>query len=251
MPKAPVVRRDYTKMIQRFESEAQRQVERINQKKQAFAEEIIQFAVMVQNWREQAVQIDDGEEGACYRAVNRWFKQWSAENLGDKYQVYHWNTIARAANVLSSPKVLPHLPNTKMAIFHLAKSTKGDKSADLQRFKAWIDEGVLSADTTVAAARRLGGTASSRAKSAKNRSRSNGTPLKQILSRIEKIAIPLAVTVNELPVQNRERSTFNDKGLAIALLRSELDSESGAEILKVLTVINDEAILNHALSALD
>jgi hypothetical protein len=250
MPKASVVRKDYTKLIQRFESEGQRQIDRINQKKQAFAEEIIQFAVMVQDWRDQAIQLDDGEEGACYRAVDKWFKQWSAENLGDKYQVYHWNTIAKAANVLSSPKVLPHLPNTKMALFHLAKSTKGDRSADIQRFKTWIDEGVLSADTTVAAARRLGGMGSARTKCATGLSRSKGAPPRQILSKIEKFALQLSVTVNELPVQHRERSTFNDKGLAIALLRSELDVESGVEIVKVLTVLNDESVLTQALSAL-
>lgn len=250
MPKAPVVRKDYTKMIQRFESEAQRQVGRINQKKQAFAEEIIQFAVMVQNWREQAVQIDDGEEGACYRAVNRWFKQWSAENLGDKYQVYHWNTIANAANVLSSPKVLPHLPNTKMALFHLAKSTKGDRSADLHRFKTWIDKGVLSAELTVAEAKRLGAPTSSRTKDASSQSRAISQPPKQVLAKIEKEALALSLTVNSLPVLNAGKPTFNDKGLAVALLRSEFDAASGTEVVKVLTVLNDETVLNQVLSAL-
>jgi hypothetical protein len=250
MPKSAVVRRDYTKLIQRFESEGQRQIERIKQKKQAFAEEIIQFAVMVQDWRDQAVQLDDGEEGACYRTVDRWFKKWSAENLGDKYQVYHWNTIAKAAAVLSSPKVLPHLPNTKMALFHLAKSTKGDKSADLQRLKTWIDKGVLSADTTVAAAKRLGGTSSSRDKKVSTKSHSTSAGKKQVLANIEKEALALSVTVNSLPVQNRDKPTFNDRGLAIALLRSEFDNESGMEVVKVLTVLNDETILSHALSAL-
>lgn len=250
MPKSAVVRRDYSKLIQRFEADGQRQIERINQKKQAFAEEIIQFAVMVKDWRDQAVRLDDGEEGPCYRAVDNWFKQWSAKNLGDKYQVYHWNTIAKAANVLSSPKVLPHLPNTKMALFHLAKSTKGDKSTDLQRFKTWIDKGALSADTTVAAAKRLGEPLSSNAKIARSQSRPNGAPLKQLLAKLEREALALPVTVNALPVQQRDKPSFNAKGLAVALLRSEFDNESGTEVVKVLTVLNDETILGHALSAL-
>jgi hypothetical protein len=244
-----VVKKDYSRLIARFESEGQRQLQKINQKRQAYAEEIINFAVMVKGWREEAVAQDNGKEGSCYRAVDGWFKQWTAEHLGDKYQVYHWNTIARAANVLSSPKVLPHLPNTKMAIFHLAKSTKGDRSADLQRFKTWIDKGVLNSDLTVSGAKKLGESTSQRSTSGTSKSVTKSGDSKKLIATLERNALPLNVAVNSLPLARRNKAAFH-KGLAVALLSSQVDEESGTEIVKILTVVNDEGSLERLMDEL-
>jgi hypothetical protein len=244
-----VVKKDYSRLIARFESEGQRQLLKINQKRQAYAEEIINFAVMVKGWREEAVAQDNGKEGSCYRAVDGWFKRWTAEHLGDKYQVYHWNTIARAASVLSSPKVLPHLPNTKMAIFHLAKSTEGDRSADLRRFKTWIDKGVLNSDLTVSGAKKLGESTSKRSISGTSKSVTKSRDNKRLIATLERNALALDVAVNSLPLARGDKAAFH-KGLAVALLSSQVDAESGAEVVKILTVVNDESSLERLMDGL-
>ena len=244
-----VVKQDYSRLLSRFETEGQRQLQKINQKQQAYAEELIKFAVMVQGWRDEAVAIDNGEEGNCYKTVNSWFRQWTAENLGDKYQVYHWNTIARAANVLSSPKVLPHLPNTKMALFHLAKSAKGDRSADLQRFKTWIQEGALSTDLTVSEAKKLTESKGSAKKQSEKKGSAKRSHSRQVLNRLDKQAINIDVSVNSLPLQLSDKPAFH-KGYAVALLSTEVDEQSGLEVVKILTVLNDETTLERTLDSL-
>lgn len=244
-----VVKQDYSRLIARFETEGQRQLQKINQKYQAYAEEIINFAVMVKGWRDEAVAIDNGQEGSCYKTVNSWFKQWTAENFGDKYQVYHWNTIARAANILSSPRVLPHLPNTKMAIFHLAKSTTGNKSVDLQQFKTWIQEGALSTDLTVAKAKKLTESKRSAKKQSEKKASAKRSHSKQVLNRLDKQAIKVDVSVNNLPLQDGNKPAFH-KGYAVAVLSTEVDEESGLEIVKILTVLNDETTLERTLDSL-
>jgi hypothetical protein len=244
-----VVKKDYSRLIARFESEGQRQLQKINQKRQAYAEEIISFALMVKGWREEAVAQDNGKEGSCYRAVDGWFKRWTAENLGDKYQVYHWNTIARAANVLSSPRVLPHLPNTKMAIFHLAKATKGDRSADLQQFKTWIDEGALTSELTVSGAKRLGESTNKRVMRKVEKRVPKSADKRKLITALERGAVLLNVSVNSLPLQKGDKPAFH-KGLAVALLSSEVDSDSGTEIVKILSVLNDENALDRVIEGL-
>jgi hypothetical protein len=244
-----VVKKDYSRLIARFETEGQRQLQRINQKRQAYAEEIINFAVMVKGWREEAVAQDNGKEGSCYKAVDDWFKHWTAQNLGDKYQVYHWNTIARAANVLSSPRVLPYLPNTKMAIFHLAKSTKGDRSADLQRFTSWIDKGVLTSDLTVSGAKKLGESTNKRRTRKVDKLQSKGSEKRRLFAALDRDALPLEVSVNSLPLREPNKAAFH-KGLAVALLSSEVDDVSGTEGVKILIVVNDETTLERVIDGL-
>jgi hypothetical protein len=245
-----VVNKDYSRLIARFESEGQRQLQKINQKRQAYADEIINFAVMVKGWREEAVAQDNGKEGSCYRSVDGWFKRWTAEHLGDKYQVYHWNTIARAASVLSSPRVLPHLPNTKMAIFHLAKSTKGDRSADLQQFKTWIDKGVLNSDLTVSGAKKLGESTKDSKTNRANKSGTKGGDKRKYIAALERNALALDVAVNSLPLARPDKAAFH-KGLAVALLSSQVNAESGTEVVKILTVVNDEVSLERLVDGLE
>jgi len=244
-----VVKRDYSRLISQFEVEGHRQLERINQKHQAYAEELIRFAVMVKGWRDQAMNHDNGKEGDCSKAVTKWFKQWSDENIGDKYQVHHWNTIAKAANVLSSPKVLPFLPHTKMALVHLAKKTKGDKTSDIERFTHWIASGYLKPETTVNEAKKLG---TRPVKSPTPRiveKTSVGSVARKAIANLKKRGVELGVPLNAVSRQHPNKELFTN-GLSVALLTSDIDDQTGVEKLVLLTVVNNEAALNSVLNSL-
>ena len=249
MPKQVAVKRDFSKLIAQFESEGSRQLDKINQKHQAYAEEIINFAVLVKSWRDQAMDEDDGEEGDCCKAVGAWFKDWTAENLGDKYQVYHWNTIAKAATVLSSPKILPHLPHTKMALVHLAKKTKGDKSGDIERFSIWIAKGQLSSETTVSEAKKLGLKAPKHANPTTEKQPRLGAEARKSIAAMRKNGVVLDVPLNSVTCQFPNKDLLT-KGLAVALLGTEVDQQTGVEKLVLLTVVNSEAALDDVLGSL-
>jgi hypothetical protein len=52
-----------------------------------------------------------------------------------------------------------------------------------------------------------------------------------------------------LPLQKGDKPAFH-KGLAVALLSSEVDSDSGTEIVKILSVLNDENALDRVIEGL-
>jgi hypothetical protein len=246
-----LVQKDYTALINKFEQEGDEQLIEVNQKRRAYAEEVIKFALMIRRWRDEAVAIDQGEEGSCYKAVDSWFRDWTAKNLGDKYQVYHWNTIARASEVLSAPSVLPHLPNTKMALFHLAKSAEGDYETDRQKFESWIEDGVLTSDITVSKAKKLGGEGSKKNVSVSSPNAVSKTPdRRRLIEKLQRDAIGIDVPVNALPVRSRDQSVFRN-GFAVALLGSEFDVGSGTEVVKIITVLNNETLIERLFSELE
>jgi hypothetical protein len=249
MPKKVAVKRDYSRLIAQFASEGSRQLEKINQKHQAYAEEIIRFAVLVKSWNDQALEEDEGEEGDCYKAVGAWFKDWAAENIGDKYQLYHWNKIASAATVLSSPKILPHLPHTKMALVHLAKKTKGDKSGDIERFTNWIAKGQLSSETTVSEAKKLGVKVPKQANPSEGKTSRLVADAKRTTTAFRKNGVVLDVPLSSVSRQFPDRDLFT-RGLTVAILGSETDEASGVEKLVLLTVVNSETALADVLDSL-
>lgn len=250
MSKQVAIKSDFSKLIAKFESEGGRQLKRIAQKHQAYAEEIIKFAVLVKSWRDRAIDQDNGEEGECCKAVGAWFKDWTAENLGDKYQVYHWSTIAKAATVLSSPRVLPHLPHTKMALVHLAKKTKGDTSRDIERFSNWIAKGQLSSETTVSEAKKLGTTARKQTNPPEGRQPRSVADAKKLIAAMRKNGVALDVPLNAVARQFPNKDLFTE-GLCVAILGSDVDQQTGVEKLVLLTVVNSKTALDDVLGTLD
>ena len=138
-----------------------------------------------------------------------------------------------------------------MALFYLAKSVKGNKSANLQRLKTWIEEGALSSDLTVSAAKKLTETTATKGQHSQSKTSSKASPsrIKQTIVRLETQAIKVDVSVNNLPLQDGNKPAFH-KGYAVAVLSTEVDEESGLEVVKILTVLNDETTLERTLDSL-
>jgi hypothetical protein len=62
--------------------------------------------------------------------------------------------------------------------------------------------------------------------------------------------LALDVAVNSLPLARPDKAAFH-KGLAVALLSSQVDEESGTEVVKILTVVNDEVSLQRLVDGLE
>jgi hypothetical protein len=137
-----------------------------------------------------------------------------------------------------------------MAIFHLAKSTKGDRSAALRRLKRWIDKGVLNSDLTVLGAKKLVESTKESKTSRANKSGTKGGDKRKFIAALERNALALDVAVNSLPLARPDKTAFH-KGLAVALLSSQVDEESGTEVVKILTVVNDEVSLQRLVDGLE
>jgi hypothetical protein len=151
--------------------------------------------------------------------------------------------------VLSSPKILPHLPHTKMALVHLAKKTKGDKSSDIERFTNWIAKGQLSSETTVSEAKKLGVKVPKQTNPSEGKTSRLVADAKKMTAALRKNGVVLDVPLSSVSRQFPDRELFT-KGLTVAILGSETDEASGVEKLVLLTVVNSETALADVLESL-
>ena len=156
-----------------------------------------------------------------------------------------WLKISKYSETLAEYQ--DQLPPSRDALYEVAQAVA--KRKDIGRL---IEQNLLSPQSTYAECRRLHSEPVSTiaAKAAqKDKTASLTTNLQRVLRAYRSDAVDLNVRVNSVSRHNPKRELFT-RGVAVALLASEIDEKTGVEKLKLLTVVNDETVLNGVLDGL-
>lgn len=157
----------------------------------------------------------------------------------NKSTISKWRKIARYSSTLTAHE--SHLPASRDSLYEVACAVEKRKN-----LVSLIKTNALSPTSTYAECRKLHSPTTGSAKSGQKTERLSTAQAKQLISRYSKEAVSVNAPLNSFARHNKEKEMLTN-GLALALVTTELDADSGTERLVILKTINDEALLAKAL----
>jgi hypothetical protein len=193
---------------------------------------------------ELAVALDKKHKNKAHREAVIGLGSLDGTQLNES-TISKWLKISKYSETLAEYQ--DQLPPSRDALYEVAQAVAKKKNIGLL-----IKQNLLSSQTTYVQCRRLHSEPISKT-AAKPTQRDNAVSFASNLQRVLRAhgsdAVDLNVRVNSVSRHNPNKELFS-RGVAVALLTSEIDENTGVEKLKLLTVVNDEAILNAVLDRL-